>query len=105
MKAIYQKKTYIFDIQITINDVAPDISADVVKVRLGKNYNMLAPEIEVNADVISFGNQGIAMVEFTTTHTDIPTGQYYLQAVWELDGSTRKFMVIDTTIKVKHVIG
>ena len=104
MKPIYRKATYLFYITIKVNDVAVDIKNDVVTVYLGKTYNMKNPIITKVCDVATEGLTGKAVVEFSATETEINKGTYYLQALWELDGTERKFLVIDTTVTVKEQI-
>ena len=104
MQTIYKNATYIFYITIKVNDLPVDIRNDVVRVYLSK-ISSTAPVLTKTADVTTDGLTGKAAVEFTATETNgLTIGNLKLQAVWELDGSTRKFVVIDTTVKVKSRI-
>jgi hypothetical protein len=104
MKPIYKNATYIFYITIKVNDLPVDIRNDVVTVYISK-VATLTPLVTKVADVTTDGLTGKAAVELSTTQTNLlAAGSYRLQALWELDGSTRKFLVTDTTVKVKSRI-
>lgn len=101
MKPIYRTATYIFDILITINDNEVDIRNDTVTVYISKIATISPPIVTKVADAATYGLEGRAIVELSPTDTNLTPGSYRLQALWELDGTTRKFVVIDTAVKVK----
>lgn len=104
MKPIYKNATYIFDIAITINKIPVDIRNDIITVYISK-IATLTPIITKVAEVTTNGITGVAVVELLTTETNLLTaGKYRLQALWELDGTSRKFVVVDTTVEVKKRI-
>lgn len=103
MEPIYKKKTYQFNLEILLNKIPVNILNDSVTVYLNKTYNDDTPLITAEADLTA-GASGIAAFELSTTDTDIPTGNYYLQAFWKPFGTTREFLVLDEAVKVKAVI-
>lgn len=104
MNTVYKNATYVFDITISINNIPVDIRNDKVTIYISKMATLTALITQV-ADVATFGLTGKAAVELSTTQTNsLAAGSYRLQALWELDGTTRKFLVVDTTVKVKSRI-
>lgn len=104
MKPIYRKKSYPFSVQILVNNIAPDITADTVTVTIDKTLNTATPSIEKDADVLTSGATGKAIFELDLDDTDLSAGLYYLQVIWKLVGGTREFVVIDEEIEIKETV-
>lgn len=104
MNPIYREATYIFDVDITVSGSPADIRNDTVTMYLDKSYNVATPAITKVADVATDGLNGSARFELSVTDTAITPGEYHLQVVWALDGTTRKFVISDTIITVKEQV-
>jgi hypothetical protein len=103
MKSIYKKKTYQFNLEISINNIPVDISNDTVICYVNKTFNADTPLITEEANLTA-GASGVASFEFTPSQTDMPAGNYIIQAFWKPFGTTREFPVLDEVIKIKPVI-
>lgn len=103
MNPIYKNKSYKFSLTISVNDVPVNISNDQVIAYVNKDWNADTPQITANADLTE-GSTGKATIEFDPTQTDLLPGTYKIQVVWKLQSSSREFIVLDDTIKIKSVI-
>lgn len=101
---IYRKKTNIFQLKISVNGVPVDIRSDTVTLYMDKDLSVETPAITVVGDVSTSGLNGIVQYEITPTLSDQPKGRYKIQAVWELAGDERTFIVLDDEIDIREVV-
>lgn len=80
------------------------LKSNVVTCYIGSDYNMTTPEITKTADVTTSGLTGKASFELSTTDTNIPSGRYYIQVDWALDGTSRNFTVYSGVVDVVNSI-
>lgn len=100
---VYTKKTWTFDITITVDGVAPDISGDTVTVYLDEDLSRPSPTVEQNADVTTSGASGVAKFTIAEDAMNINPAVYQMQVVWTLS-SGDKFVVYDSTQEIKPVV-
>lgn len=78
----FEKKTKVFDVTITYEDVNPDIRNDVVTFYLKDNINS-DPVLSKDADCTTYGETGKARIKLTAEDMDIPSGTYYAFIDWK----------------------
>ena len=88
----YRGTTKKFDVNITFNGTAPDITSDTVSV-IFKTKKGDETLIEKDADVTTSGATGTAEFHLLPTETDVGHGKYYYQIDWILN--TGEEYVID----------
>ena len=102
MEPIYKGKTYLFDVAVTVSDVAVDITGDSLICYLSKGLNDSTPAIVVDGE-LSDPTNGIGSFELENEDTDLPVGVYHCQVDWILAGG-RIFTVVDEDAEIKAVI-
>jgi len=100
----YRNKSYLFRLEIIVNGTPANISTDTVTLYMDKTLGSTTPAITVVGDVATLGATGWVIFEITPTLSDKPSGRYYMQAVWTLDGETRSFVVLDDEIDLRDVV-
>ena len=84
----YPGTTKAFSLRITLNGQTPDISADVVTLRLKKTPALSDGEaaLTATADVTTSGASGVALFSLSPAETKIEVSTYYYDIVWERQG-------------------
>lgn len=97
----YPGATKRFKATIKLDNVIQDISLDTVTltIKCEKSDLDTAAVLQVDADVETLGDEGIALFEFDEEDTaDIPPGQYYIDIQW-FDG-VDEYVVYDDEIRI-----
>jgi len=84
-----------FSVTITYNGATPNITADTIRWIVKENRSDLdtSAVINVTADCVTNGANGVAYVNVTPAETDITPGNYYWELVWNL--ATGKEFVLE----------
>lgn len=84
----YENTTKKFDVEITLNGSAPDITGDVVKILFKdtKETTDANAVIDENADVATEGASGVAKFNLTPAITKVTPKRYYYEIRWVLAG-------------------
>lgn len=84
LRNFYEKTTKIFKVELRFNSVIPDLRGDHVSIILKKKKNDLDSDAVLykEADVISEGENGIAVFTLTTEDTEIPPETYFYEIKW-----------------------
>lgn len=76
---VYQRTTYAASITFALDPV-PDIRLDTLTLYL---YDVTGAEsLNVAADVLSRGQDGVALIELTPAQLDLEPGSYTLELLW-----------------------
>jgi len=102
MEPIYKGKAYLFDVAVTVSDVAVDITGDSLKCYINKSLDDSTPDLELTA-TLSDPTNGIASFAIEISESDLPVGVYHCQVDWILAGG-RIFTVVDEDAEIKAVI-
>lgn len=78
----YQSTTKNFNVTITFNGDEPDITNDTVTLTL-KEYKSGAIILTKDADVATYGADGIARFELSEANTTLEPNPYFYEITWE----------------------
>lgn len=97
----YPGTTKVFSLMIALNGQTPDITADVVTLRLKKTPELSdsAAALTAVADVTTSGVNGVALFSLSPAETKIEVGAYYYDIVWERQGGD-EYVVLNSRIEV-----
>ena len=84
MRDFYEKTTKAFDVEIRVNNLEPDITADAVSAIFKTNKSDLDVNavITANADVTTSGDTGIAEFTLTVAQTTVTPALLYYEIRW-----------------------
>jgi len=79
----YKGETLGFQVTVSVDDVAQDISSDTVTAEIFENLGDASPLLTQDLDVSTSGEEGTAIAKFTPTQSDtIAVGDYWLRITW-----------------------
>ena len=98
MTDFYYKTTKAFDVTITVNGVAQDISGDTSTLIFKKKKTDTDDEAVLIKETFENTVDGVAKFKLTPTDTDLPIGAYYYEIKWV--NSSNVYIRESDTVKV-----
>lgn len=101
IKDISRGTTRFIILNIQLDGVSEDLTADTINflVKTNKTDANSDAVINVDADVITSGSTGTAIISLSVADTDIPFGNYFYETLWTKD-TGEKFMLLDSNINI-----
>lgn len=104
ISTIYKGNAKKFDVTITSDGSAVDITSDTVTFKLysGRYESSSTEELSVDADVSTEGSDGIAIFTLSDTQTNsLDVGSYYYKIIWTDTSESTDRVVADGTVSVE----
>ena len=100
---IYKGTSRYIRINVQLNSVAQNITGSTINflVKEDKTDANIDAVIDTDADCLTSGSVGTAILYLSTTDTDIDTGNYFYELLWTKD-TGEKYMLLESNINITY---